>query len=200
MKTMNNWMKGMAFAAMMVMSMGATAQGNKGNLVVTEHGISYSGNTADTRSNAYQDSRYDNYGTDSRYDSRYDNYGNGSRYDDRYDNYGNGSRYDDRYDNYGNGSRYDNYGTSRYDRGPAVVHEGRGHAYNPYEGRVRHMADGRWGYLRDNLWYYYDCYYEPAYYFARPLRHFHSHRVGKTVAAVTTGVVIGSIITSLMAR
>lgn len=44
-----------------------------------------------------------------------------------------------------------------------------------YYGRVRHFDDGRWGYLRDGRWYYYDCFYEPDYYFARPLAHFHSH-------------------------
>lgn len=44
-----------------------------------------------------------------------------------------------------------------------------------WHGRVRHFDDGRWGYFREGAWYYYDRFYEPDYYFARPLRHFHSH-------------------------
>lgn len=68
-----------------------------------------------------------------------------------------------------------------------------------WAGRVRHMDDGRWGYYRDNRWYYYDCYYEPDFYFAHPITHFHGHCLGTVAAAaVTTAAVVGLI--SALAR
>lgn len=43
-----------------------------------------------------------------------------------------------------------------------------------WEGRIRH-DNGRWGYYRDNRWYWYDRYFEPDFYFANPLAHFNAH-------------------------
>lgn len=188
MKTMN-MMKGLAFAAMMVMSMSVMAQRQVNNgidsqrgasLVVTEHGISRAGND-DVYSSV---SRNDN---DMRQNDTRNMRGYGdrdARYDDR------GGRYDDR------GGRYDDRHVGVRGAEPRA-YSGRGH--DPYAGRVRHMPDGRWGYLRGNSWYYYDCYYEPAYYFSHPVRHFHAHRLGPVGKAVVAGAVIGTVI-GLLAR
>ena len=118
-----------------------------------------------------------------------------------YESRGNDSRYNDsRYYN----SR--NYDSRRYDRG-GYAHRGSyypsgyrfvdgGYLYG-WEGRVRYH-EGRWGYLRGRDWYWYDRYYEPGYYFAHPIGHFHSHRVAHRVAGtVATAVVVGSIIGAL---
>ena len=72
--------------------------------------------------------------------------------------------------------------------------------YPGYVGRVRYI-DGRWGYWRDNAWYYYDCFYDPAYYYARPLHHFRPHlfpRAGRVAAGVIGGAVVGAVISSLV--
>ena len=48
---------------------------------------------------------------------------------------------------------------------PRVDHRG----FVPgWEGRVRHH-NGRWGYFRDNRWFWYDRYFDPVYYFGSPL-------------------------------
>lgn len=67
-----------------------------------------------------------------------------------------------------------------------------------YHGRVRHFADGRWGYYRNGAWMYYDCFYEPAYYYAHPVATFHGHLLspeGRRIAraAVGTAVAVGVI-------
>lgn len=69
-----------------------------------------------------------------------------------------------------------------------------------YEGRVIYRG-GRWGYLRGRDWYWYDRYFEPEYYYAHPVAHFHSYisPVGRRVVAGVAGaVVLGSIIHALV--
>lgn len=75
------------------------------------------------------------------------------------------------------------------------------YGYMPgWEGRVRYL-DGRWGYYRDNCWMWYDTYYEPAYYYAHPVRHFHAHYLsptGRRVAAGVAGAVaLGTLVGAL---
>lgn len=69
-----------------------------------------------------------------------------------------------------------------------------------WEGRVRYM-DGRYGYLRGSDWYWYDTYYEPGYYFAHPIAHFHHHHLTRgeraVVHAVAGAAIIGGIISAL---
>ena len=77
----------------------------------------------------------------------------------------------------------------------AVVHH---YDRGPWAGRVRHMDDGRWGYYRDNRWYYYDCYYEPDFYFAHPLHHFHGHCLGTVAAAAVTTAAVATLISALV--
>ncbi|MCR5314177.1 MAG: hypothetical protein K6E54_11155 [Bacteroidaceae bacterium] len=43
-----------------------------------------------------------------------------------------------------------------------------------WEGRVRHH-NGRWGYYRNNRWYWYNRYFEPTYYFATPIHRFNDY-------------------------
>ena len=93
------------------------------------------------------------------------------------------------------GSRHDNGIRRGMER-----HVDRHGWYPGYEGRVRYI-DGRWGYWRDNSWYYYDCFYEPAYYYARPVGHFHAHLspVGrKIVGGVVGTVAVASLISALV--
>lgn len=186
MKTMN-FMKGFAFAAMMIMSMGMMAQPARGRmndgrgtagLSISEHGISRSGDMA---SHVGRDNREMMESRDSRaYDKR-DNRQQDRRFNDR-----------------------------RHETATPVHHGGmyadRGHMAPPphhtiparYVNVVRYMPDGRWGYLRGNRWYYYDTYFEPDYYFAHPVRHFHAHRLGPVGKALVAGAVIGGIITALV--
>lgn len=77
---------------------------------------------------------------------------------------------------------------------PAVHRYPAGHR----AGCVRHMPDGRWGYCRDNRWYYYDCYYEPDYYFAHPVHHFHDHCLGTAAAAAVTTAAVATLISALV--
>ena len=71
-----------------------------------------------------------------------------------------------------------------------------------YHGRVRHFHDGRWGYLRDGRWYYYDCFYEPAYYYSRPVAHFHSHcltpRERRIAGAIAGTAAVATLISALV--
>ena len=54
---------------------------------------------------------------------------------------------------------------------PRVDHRG----FVPgWEGRVRHH-NGRWGYYRDNRWFWYDRYFDPVFYFGHPLSHFNDY-------------------------
>lgn len=77
---------------------------------------------------------------------------------------------------------------------PAVHHNAPGR----WADCVRHMPDGRWGYCRDNRWYYYDCYYEPDYYFAHPVHHFHDHCLGTVAAAAVTTAAVATLISALV--
>lgn len=75
------------------------------------------------------------------------------------------------------------------------------HGYIPgWEGRVRYH-EGRWGYLRGHDWYWYDTYYEPDYYFAHPVHHFHHHHLPHfrpaVAGAVVGAAVVGGLIASL---
>lgn len=189
MKTMKNWMKGMALAVMVMTSTGLMAQANvnnRGGLVVTEHGVSMVGGSEVAGRNEVR-GRNDQYGEGRYGDNRRDDCYTDDRYTDSRD-----LRRDDR-----NGSRYDDrrYQDNRSSRNHDGVYAGRGHAINdPYAGRVRRMNDGRWGYLRDNCWYYYDCYFEPAYYYSHPVHHFHRHRLGPVgKAIVATAAVVGLV-------
>lgn len=68
-----------------------------------------------------------------------------------------------------------------------------------WEGRVLYR-DGRWGYLRGSDWYWYDRYYEPDYYFAHPVAHFHGHHIspaGRVVNGVATAIVLGSVLSAI---
>lgn len=65
-----------------------------------------------------------------------------------------------------------------------------------WEGRVRH-CDGRWGYYRDEHWYWYDSYFAPEYYYAHPITHFHSHICGPVAAGVVGGAVLGALISAM---
>lgn len=69
-----------------------------------------------------------------------------------------------------------------------------------YEGRVCYNG-GRWGYYRDNDWYWYDRYYEPDYYYAHPVAHFHhnyiGHNVERVVAGVAGTIALGALISAL---
>lgn len=89
-------------------------------------------------------------------------------------------------------------------------HAMRGHAdyrwdHNGYlygwEGRVRHFDDGRWGYYRDGAWLYYDTFFEPDFYYAHPVAHFHAHHISRTarrVANVAAGVAaVATIVAAL---
>ena len=70
-----------------------------------------------------------------------------------------------------------------------------------WDGRVRYL-DGRWGYLRDDCWYWYDTYFAPDFYFANPLSCFHAHFHGRNAAAavggVAAGIAVGALINALM--
>lgn len=81
--------------------------------------------------------------------------------------------------------------TPRFDR----------YGYLPgWEGSVRYL-NGRYGYLRGNDWYWYDTYYEPDYYYAHPVGHFHHvhlTREGKAiVTAVAGAAIIGGVVAAL---
>lgn len=80
---------------------------------------------------------------------------------------------------------------------PAPVHVVHHYDRGPWAGRVRHMPDGRWGYYRAGCWYYYDCYYEPDFYFAHPIHHFHSHCLGTVAAAAVTTAAVATLINAL---
>ena len=89
---------------------------------------------------------------------------------------------------------------------PSVVVEHRparhiyigGRYFDPrWEGRMRYES-GRWGYLRCHDWYWYDRYYEPDYYFDRPVAHFHHCHVSPAAVAGAVGAVaLGALISAL---
>jgi len=143
----------------------------------------YNGNHNDNyrmEGGRHDDRRYDDRHMDRRYDDRHMD----RRYDDRHMD----RRYDDRHMD-----RHHAYAGPRpqWDR----------HGYLPgWEGRVRYV-DGRYGYLRGNDWYWYDTYYEPDYYYAHPVAHFHAHRLspaGRAVVGAVAGTIaLASIISAL---
>lgn len=107
---------------------------------------------------------------------------------------------------YGYGDRYEaprheplSRGAYRYE-GPAPRFDR--HGYLPgWEGRVR-FHNGRYGYLRDNRWYWYDTYFAPDYYYAHPHTHFHAHLLSPgaraVVGAVAGTAIVAGIISALV--
>lgn len=77
------------------------------------------------------------------------------------------------------------------------------HGYLPgWEGRVR-FHNGRYGYLRGRDWYWYDTYFEPDYYYAHPVAHFHHHRLspeGRAIVGAVAGTVALATIISALAH
>ena len=74
-----------------------------------------------------------------------------------------------------------------------------GRYFDPrWEGRIRYER-GRWGYLRGHDWYWYDRYYEPAFYFGHPVGYFHHCHVSPeaVVAGAVGAVVVGALINAL---
>ena len=74
-----------------------------------------------------------------------------------------------------------------------------GRYFDPrWEGRIRY-EHGRWGYLRGHDWYWYDRYYEPDYYFGRPVAYFHHCHISPEAAVVGAvgAVALGALITAL---
>ena len=180
MKTMNA-MKVFALAAMMVVSMSAMAQGmgrgmngQRSGLVVSEHGIGRQGMPAGHQAGV--DMR-DGRGMDMR---------------------GHQPARQPEPRRHDVGMNHAPEPHHHAVHGHGVVYDGRGHM-DPYAGRVCRTPDGHWGYLRGRNWYYYDTYFEPDYYFAHPVAHFRSHRIGAIGKALVAGAVIGSVLT-LIAR
>ena len=123
-----------------------------------------------------------------------------------------------RYDNPRNNRHDDMYGRGHHDAPKHKAHGKKhhrdeyrvmhGHRWDcdgwmeGYHGRVRHFHDGRWGYLRDGRWYYYDCFYEPAFYYSRPVAHFHSHcltpRERRIAGAIVGTAAVATLISALV--
>lgn len=137
-------------------------------------------------------------GHDNRRNDRYDNRRHDDR-DHRHNNgrgnaYGHDKRCDDR--------RYrDPYAyTPRHHHYRPAVRPGRwDHRFAPdgylpgYVGRVRYV-DGRYGYLRGSNWYWYDTYFEPTYYYSRPVRHFRRHALSPAARGAIGGAIAGAVI------
>ena len=124
----------------------------------------------------------------------------------------------DRYDTPRHNPHDDMYGRGHHDEPRHKVHGKKhhrdeyrvmhGHRWDcdgwmeGYHGRVRHFHDGRWGYLRDGRWYYYDCFYEPAFYYSRPVAHFHSHcltpRERRIAGAIVGTAAVATLISALV--
>ena len=75
-----------------------------------------------------------------------------------------------------------------------------------WEGRVKHLHDGRWAYYVDGCWRYYDCYYNPKEFFCKPVptHVYMSPRVyarsassGEVAAGVVAGAILGCVIGAL---
>ena len=75
-----------------------------------------------------------------------------------------------------------------------------------WEGRVKHLHDGRWAYYVGGVWRYYDCYYNPYDFFCEPVpAHIHtspkvytSHAsAGEVAAGVVAGTILGCVISAL---
>lgn len=74
-----------------------------------------------------------------------------------------------------------------------------GRYFDPrWEGRIRYES-GRWGYLRGHDWYWYDRYYEPDFYFDRPVAYFHHCHISPAaaVAGAVGAVALGALISAL---
>lgn len=72
-----------------------------------------------------------------------------------------------------------------------------------YHGRVRHFADGRWGYYRNGAWMYYDCFYEPSYYYAQPVAVFDGHLLtpqGRRIARAAVGTAVAVSVLAALCR
>ena len=94
------------------------------------------------------------------------------------------------------------HGGPRYEMHHGHRWDDRGYLHG-WDGRVRRFHDGRWGYLRDGAWYYYDCFYEPDFYYAHPLSHFHAHlfdspRARRIVGATAGAVAVAALVSTLM--
>lgn len=160
--------------------------------------------------NRYNDNRYDNrrhhdygrYGYDRKgcdrngYDRHgYDRYG--------YDRYGydrNGYDYHHRYEGHSHHHHHHHHHHSAM-RPSRWDHRFAADGYLPgYVGRVRYV-NGYYGYLRGGEWYWYDTYFEPVYYYARPVRHFRKHALSPAargaIGGAIAGAVIGGIISSV---
>lgn len=88
----------------------------------------------------------------------------------------NNARHNDmhRNDYRGNAGRYEGAHRSNviaHHAEPRYNHQGYVHGW---ENRVRH-ENGRWGYYRDNRWYWYNRYFEPTYYYGHPVAHFNDY-------------------------
>lgn len=202
--TRNTFFAAMMFAMMAMVSNNMMAQGHGHNddrgysFEVGTRGAGYNSN----RNNSYSDNRNNSYNSNRNYNSNYNE--NRNYNDNRNYGYSDNRNYGyDRHDNYGHRDEH----RHDYGRGNHGYREMHGHRWDHdgwmvgYHGRVRHFDDGRWGYLRDGRWYYYNCFFEPDYYYARPVAHFHSHImtpterrvVGATVGAVAVAALISAL-------
>ena len=124
---------------------------------------------------------------------------------------GNHSTYDNRGNHAGSGNSYagGSHATTSAHNGGLRGDDGIRHGheryvdrqgwYPGYKGRVRYI-DGRWAYWRNNSWYYYDCFYEPDYYYNHHISTFEHHLspLGrKVVGGIVGGVIAGAILTAL---
>lgn len=82
----------------------------------------------------------------------------------------------------------------------------RGCFVSGWEGRVKHLHDGRWAYYVDGCWRYYDCYYNPYDFFcesapvhmhASPRVHASHASAGEVAAGVVAGTILGCVIGAL---
>lgn len=186
--TRNNFFKVMMFAMMAMVGANAFAQGR----ATREMHIGNGGVRMEHRADGmggygYDAVRHDGYRNDGYRHESYRNEGH------HYGGYRNeGHHHDNRY-----GNRHAGH------MAPPAHHHPHfdSYGYLPgWEGRVCYR-DGRYGYLRDNAWYWYDTYYAPDYYYAHPIAHFHAHRLSPEGRAVVTAVagaaIIGSIISAI---
>ena len=76
-----------------------------------------------------------------------------------------------------------NHGGGEFHAMPAAhPHVGDGGWVHGWEGRVRYDG-GRWGYYRDNKWWWYREYFDPAVYYAHPVSYYSNWYVDSGVAA-----------------
>lgn len=136
------------------------------------------------RSESRMDGRREVNRSESRMEGRHEmnrNEGNGFRFERRNDSRNEGRHEMNRHE--GNGFRFERQDVrshANHSVRPVVPEhrfngrfDHRGHVVG-WEGRVRH-ENGRWGYYRDNRWYWYNRYFEPAFYFGHPIHHFNDY-------------------------